>query len=118
MLKPAQPTHRAQVRNQRNKFAALIAAAGQARAEAADRLRLLAAEGGVLSGQAASKAGLLAKARGGGPPLEVHGRAASRVGRGGGGPQCGSSFPCFLHAYASMLTCYRPRTSNPSPSPR
>ena len=52
------------MRNQRNRFMALISAAGQAQREMAERLRLRAAEHGVLQGEAADKARVLAKVRG------------------------------------------------------
>ncbi|WIA38855.1 hypothetical protein OEZ86_002132 [Tetradesmus obliquus] len=51
------------VRNQRNKFVALIAAAGQASVEMGDRLKLLASEQDILAANLAAKAKLLAKAR-------------------------------------------------------
>lgn len=50
-----------QVRNQRNKFVALIAAAGQAAVEMADRLKVLASEQEILTANAAAKAKLLQK---------------------------------------------------------
>lgn len=50
-----------QVRNQRNKFVALIAAAGEAAVEMADRLKLLASEQDILTGEVAAKAKLLTK---------------------------------------------------------
>ncbi|KAI8466714.1 MAG: coiled-coil flagellar protein, move backward only 2 [Monoraphidium minutum] len=53
------------VRSQRNKFVALIAATGQAHGEMAGRLRLAAAEAGVLQGDAAEKARLARQQRAG-----------------------------------------------------
>jgi hypothetical protein len=53
-----------QVRNQRNKFVALIAAAGQASVEMGDRLKLLASEQEILAANLAAKAKLLTKVRG------------------------------------------------------
>jgi hypothetical protein len=50
-----------QVRNQRNKFVALIAAAGQASVEMGDRLKLLASEQDILAANLAAKAKLLTK---------------------------------------------------------
>eukprot|EP00879_Flechtneria_rotunda_P024575 GHRR01026062.1.p1 GENE.GHRR01026062.1~~GHRR01026062.1.p1 ORF type:complete len:403 (+),score=167.21 GHRR01026062.1:1268-2476(+) len=52
------------VRNQRNKFVSLIAAAKQASVEMADRLKLLASEQDILTGEVAAKAKLLVKAHG------------------------------------------------------
>jgi hypothetical protein len=51
------------VRNQRNKFVALIAAAGQASVEMGDRLKLLASEQEILAANLAAKAKLLTKVR-------------------------------------------------------
>jgi hypothetical protein len=53
-----------QVRNQRNKFVALIAAAGQASVEMGDRLKLLASEQEILATNLAAKAKLLTKVHG------------------------------------------------------
>lgn len=50
-----------QVRNQRNRFVALIATARQAGAEMTDRLRLLSSEQDILTAEVASKAQLLDK---------------------------------------------------------
>ena len=51
----------AQVRNQRNRFVALIATARQAGTEMTDRLRLLSSEQEILTAEVASKAHLLEK---------------------------------------------------------
>jgi hypothetical protein len=51
------------VRNQRNKFVALIAAASQASVEMGDRLKLLASEQEILAANLAAKAKLLTKVR-------------------------------------------------------
>eukprot|EP00775_Hariotina_reticulata_P013164 gene13164-13294_t len=51
------------VRNQRNKFVALIAAAKQASVEMADRIKLLTSEQEILTVEVANKAKLLAKAK-------------------------------------------------------
>jgi len=50
-----------QVRNQRNKFVALIAAANQASVEMSDRIKLLTSEQEILTLEAQAKAKLLAK---------------------------------------------------------
>jgi hypothetical protein len=54
---------RPKVRNQRNRFVALIAAAGQAREEMGDRQRMLAAEADVLQREASGKAAHVSKVR-------------------------------------------------------
>jgi hypothetical protein len=58
-------TAHAQVRNQRNRFVALIASARQAATEMTDRLRLLSSEQDILAAEVATKAQLLDKVGGG-----------------------------------------------------
>jgi hypothetical protein len=60
-----------QVRNQRNKFVALIAAAKQASVEMADRIKLLTSEQEILTLEVANKAKLLAKVGAAAPPVEA-----------------------------------------------
>lgn len=52
-----------QVRNQRNRFVALIATARQAAAEMTDRLQLLSSEQEILAAEVDGKANLLNKVR-------------------------------------------------------
>jgi hypothetical protein len=50
-----------QIRNQRNRFVALIATARQAATEMTDRMRLLSSEQEILTAEVATKAQLLDK---------------------------------------------------------
>lgn len=61
VVHPRSPRPAPQVRNQRNKFVALIAASGQARTEMADRLRLVASEADILARDAGERAKLVAR---------------------------------------------------------